>query len=98
MTTPITGLEYAVSTDPGRVRTNNEDSVFADPEIGLAIVADGMGGSNAGEVASAMAATLVSSDLKEMLASRANGDARASMVVEQSIGFANGSIFRAAER
>jgi PPM family protein phosphatase len=42
-------------TDTGRVRANNEDSVLTSTELGLAILADGMGGYNAGEVASSMA-------------------------------------------
>ena len=52
-------LEIATRSDPGRVRPHNEDSVFADPVLGLAILADGMGGYNAGEVASRMATTLL---------------------------------------
>ena len=42
-------------TDVGRVRVSNEDSIFADVESGVFIVADGMGGRAAGEVASAIA-------------------------------------------
>ncbi|MBI4391577.1 MAG: Stp1/IreP family PP2C-type Ser/Thr phosphatase [candidate division NC10 bacterium] len=42
-------------TDPGRQREHNEDSLLADPEAGLFAVADGMGGHEAGEVASALA-------------------------------------------
>jgi protein phosphatase len=43
------------ATHPGRVRPGNEDSMLVDPGIGLFAVADGMGGHNAGEVASGLA-------------------------------------------
>jgi protein phosphatase len=52
-------LQMAVRTDPGLVRSHNEDAVFADAGLGIAILADGMGGYNAGEVASGMASTLL---------------------------------------
>lgn len=42
-------------THPGRVRKNNEDALLSDADLGLFLVADGMGGHNAGEVASALA-------------------------------------------
>ena len=47
-------LEACGETDPGLVRQNNEDSLFLDPSLGLAIVADGMGGASCGEIASAL--------------------------------------------
>ncbi len=42
-------------TDVGKVRDHNEDAIGSQPEIGLWVLADGMGGYNAGEVASGIA-------------------------------------------
>jgi len=50
-----TVLEVATATDPGMVRSHNEDSIASDPANGLVVLADGMGGYNAGEVASRLA-------------------------------------------
>ena len=56
-------FEYYCLTDTGMVRDNNEDSVALDTETHIAVLADGMGGYNAGEVASAMATGTVSTAL-----------------------------------
>jgi protein phosphatase len=58
-------LQSASLTDPGRVRDHNEDCIEARPEIGLYVLADGMGGYNAGEVASGMATSLIADGLME---------------------------------
>jgi len=62
-------LEVVVRTDTGLVRTQNEDAVVAEASIGFAILADGMGGYNAGEVASGMATTLLASRFGEIVSS-----------------------------
>ena len=51
----MTALDIAGKTDPGKVRERNEDSIAVAPELGLLVVADGMGGHNSGEVASGLA-------------------------------------------
>ncbi|WP_228028141.1 Stp1/IreP family PP2C-type Ser/Thr phosphatase [Chitinibacter fontanus] len=48
-------LEMVGRTDTGMVRDHNEDSIYFEPDLGLVILADGMGGYNAGEVASGIA-------------------------------------------
>lgn len=58
-------------THPGRVRPNNEDALLWDAPAGLFMVADGMGGHQAGEVASKMAVETVRSFLE---ASRGDHD------------------------
>ena len=58
-------LQSASQTDPGRVRDHNEDCIESRPEIGLFVLADGMGGYNAGEVASGMATSLIADGLEE---------------------------------
>ena len=56
-------IEIIGHTDPGMVRSHNEDSIANDTKSGLAILADGMGGYNAGEVASGMATTVLMTEL-----------------------------------
>ncbi|MDS4031393.1 MAG: Stp1/IreP family PP2C-type Ser/Thr phosphatase [Candidatus Contendobacter sp.] len=60
-------------TDPGKIRENNEDSFLLLPEKNLYIVADGMGGHNAGEVASSHAVTEVDNYLSPQLLMKIQG-------------------------
>ncbi len=80
-------LAWGSATHPGQLRPQNEDSLLATD--GIFVVADGMGGHEAGEVASLIAVERVLADLKT------EGLPTATTVVE-SIANANGDIFRAA--
>jgi hypothetical protein len=63
----VAGLEFAAPTVTGLVRTHNEDSVAISPAYGFAVLADGMGGYSAGEVASCIAMSVLKSLLKDGL-------------------------------
>lgn len=78
-------------TDPGMVRDNNEDSIITRPDLGLAVLADGMGGHQAGEVASAMAIDLVNQFFEN--AAQRSGKLNYSEIVSDSIMLANSAIF-----
>ncbi len=75
-------LEFAARTDVGLVRAHNEDAVAVSPESGFALLADGMGGHLAGEVASGMAVTIIQQELERILLNHAN---TASAVMRQKI-------------
>src|SRR3954462_2588017 len=96
-------LEIATCTDPGMVRSHNEDSIAADPANGLVVLADGMGGYNAGEVASGMATTLITTELQQLLedqpayAQDAGGKALAEKILHDQVAKANTSIYQAAQ-
>ena len=63
----ITPNEFVALTDVGRVRANNEDAVAVNEATQLAILADGMGGYNAGEIASSMAVEYINSHMARLL-------------------------------
>jgi len=82
-------VEIAGMTDPGRHRRRNEDAIDWDLKLGVAMVADGMGGNLGGDVASATALRSIKDDLRRALAdSERHGersrtrDVRGSLVVE----------------
>ena len=59
-------------SDPGLVRQSNEDFIFADDDLGIYLLADGMGGHNAGEVASEIAVKTAHTYLAERLSSNSD--------------------------
>jgi PPM family protein phosphatase len=90
--------QFYSHTDPGLTRDNNEDSVAVDAATQLTILADGMGGYNAGEVASGMATAFIKSELSRWL-SQVGKTANAREVrraLEICVDNANRSIFNAA--
>jgi PPM family protein phosphatase len=97
-------LEIASCTDPGMVRSHNEDSIASDGQVGLAVLADGMGGYNAGEVASGMATTVIVTDLQQLLQEKVpyevdeeSGQAIAQKLLREQIAKANTSIYQASQ-
>src|SRR5205814_5254425 len=97
-------LDVASLSHPGMVRTHNEDSVFVDAESGLAVLADGMGGYSAGEVASGIAVNVISTGMLEELRSGrelskvdiGSGLTHAALLLQQQIALANKDMYEAA--
>jgi serine/threonine protein phosphatase PrpC len=56
-------INYAIHSVPGQVRALNEDSILSCPELGLWVIADGMGGHERGEVASAIVVAAIAESL-----------------------------------
>jgi len=69
-------FDVAMRTDRGVVREANQDAVAGEPEAGLVVLADGMGGANAGEVASGLAVDLLMKQLVAMRESTAQSVTR----------------------
>ncbi|MCG6933517.1 MAG: Stp1/IreP family PP2C-type Ser/Thr phosphatase [Gallionella sp.] len=97
-------LELFSQTDPGMVRSHNEDSVACEPVCGLAVLADGMGGYNAGEVASGIAVSVVATEVSHRLLnsspveiSENGGEELGVALLRENIQKANASIFHAAQ-
>lgn len=90
--------EIYSTTDRGMVRENNEDAVAIDLPSGLCVLADGMGGYNAGEIASGMACAFIKSEMSRWLM-QVGKNASAKDVrraLEICVQNANHSIFNAA--
>ena len=91
-------FEYFHLTDTGQVRSNNEDAIAIDADNQIAVLADGMGGYNAGEVAAAMATTFITTELGRWIAEGGSGATSRELrrAMEVCIDNANRSIFNAA--
>ena len=83
-------------TDTGKVREHNEDTIGEEPDIGLFVLADGMGGYNAGEVASGIAVKTIMNLVREAYqvqqldgTDRATGLMRPSIILRDAILRAN---------
>ncbi len=88
---------FCAQTDPGRTRDNNEDSVAFDAANYLGVLADGMGGYNAGEIASGMATAYIKSELARWLseASQQANSGEVRRAIEICVDNANRSIYGA---
>src|SRR5258708_7701068 len=102
-----TRLKIAGKTDTGRKRGKNEDYFLIEPEWGLMVLTDGMGGHASGEVASQLAAQLCSEQLKRALQTghvpiffhvppNPNLDPR-SLILGDCVKFSNQAVFEAAK-
>lgn len=96
-------LTFVGKTDTGRVREHNEDTIASDVDVGLLVLADGMGGYNAGEVASGIAVKTITNLVREGLAredlaaiDRSTGLTRPSIVLRDAITRANKIIYQTA--
>ncbi|HYD82295.1 MAG TPA: Stp1/IreP family PP2C-type Ser/Thr phosphatase [Paucimonas sp.] len=94
-------LAFAVRTDTGMLRRRNEDAVAVNPECGIAVLADGMGGYNAGDVASRIAVATVRAWLEKQLpvVARAgrSGARQCRRALEEAVAQANRAICEAAQ-
>ena len=97
-------LEMICQTHPGMVRSHNEDSVACESACGLVVLADGMGGYNAGEVASGIAVSVVATEVIHSLQNNSpirldeeTGDEYGVLLLRDNIQRANAAIYYAAQ-
>ena len=98
-------ITIASLSDTGKQRPHNEDSILCDGDTGVVILADGLGGHNAGEVASAMAVAITHEQILEGLNNiganhldKNTGLTAVSRVVKQAVTRANSDIYDRAQK
>ena len=84
----------AAASDPGLIRAENQDRVYADDELGIFLVVDGLGGHAAGERAAETAVEVVCAEMTQAQLENPHGDARAR--IRRAITAANNRIFEEA--
>jgi PPM family protein phosphatase len=97
-------IAFVGASDTGRVREHNEDAIATEIDLGLLVLADGMGGYNAGEVASGIAVKTIVNLVREFAdredlssADVHSGLSRRSIVLRDAIQRANKIIFQTAK-
>ena len=97
-------IEVANVSDVGCKRPHNEDSTASNQTLGVLVLADGMGGYKAGEVASAIAVTGIYSDIETGLEKtrpggidQASGLDKHSVLIRNAVNRANSSIYNTAQ-
>jgi protein phosphatase len=97
-------LQIVSETDAGMVRSQNEDSVAIDGSRGLVVLADGMGGYNAGEVASGMATSVIVTEMRNVLDPQVHSkvdlqavQSEAQKLLRDHIGKANTAIYQTSQ-
>lgn len=97
-------LEIVGFTDVGRKRSHNEDAIGSDTEFGLAVLADGMGGYQAGEIASSIAVDTILDEVRTRLKEVSPGEvddetgySRETLLIKAAIEKANQEIYHTAQ-
>ncbi|HWR77068.1 MAG TPA: protein phosphatase 2C domain-containing protein [Thiobacillus sp.] len=91
-------LEIAARTDPGVLRTLNEDSIATVNELGLLVLSDGMGGYQSGNVASNITTQVIVEGLTQALKDKLNRNSTVAAMIENVVKRANRAIYLEGER
>jgi len=92
LNTPLS-LEIAARTDPGTLRSLNEDSIATVDELGLLVLSDGMGGYQSGDVASRITTQVIVEGLTQALKDKTHQDSGVAAIVEAVVKRANRAIY-----